>query len=69
MKVRFTKAGWLIVIVIMIISAILGTIYGRTSYIPEVCDNLKKEYPEPITRGNPEYSSHLDSNRNGIACD
>lgn len=69
MKYRLTPLAWVALVLIIALSAVLGTVYGRTSYIPEICNNLKKEHPEPITEQHPEYSKYLDSNNNKIACD
>lgn len=70
MGYRVKPEGWLMLIIIIVASITLGIIYGRTSYIPNICQNIRDHYGnEPITYTHPAYSKYLDSNNNQIACD
>lgn len=69
MKLSISRLGWVVLTGIVILAVLLGIIYGRTSYIPNICSDLKKQYGEPITIDHPAYSPYLDNNNNGIACD
>lgn len=69
MRLSISPVGWVVLILTLVVAMLLGIIFGRTNYIPNVCGDLKKENTRDITRDSPDYKEYLDTNNNGIACE